>query len=83
MYTFNYHKATSASSATTLIGGKADAKYLAGGQSLIATMKLRLAEPSDLIDLAGAAELIGIKLEGDKLVIGAMTTHADVAVDAL
>lgn len=83
MYTFNYHKATSASSATALIGGKADAKFLAGGQSLIATMKLRLAEPSDLIDLAGAAELKGIKLEGDKLVIGAMTTHADVAVDAL
>ena len=83
MYTFNYHKATSASSAAALIGGKADAKFLAGGQSLIATMKLRLAEPSDLIDLAGAAELKGIKLEGDKLVIGAMTTHADIAADAL
>ena len=83
MYTFNYHKATSASSATALIGGKADAKFLAGGQSLIATMKLRLAEPSDLIDLAGAAELKGIKLEGDKLVIGAMTTHADIAFDVL
>ncbi len=83
MYTFNYYKATSAQSAASLINGKPDAKFLAGGQSLIATMKLRLAEPSDLIDLAGAAELKGIKVEGDKLVIGAMTTHVDVAVDAL
>lgn len=83
MYTFNYHKATSALSAAALIGGKPDAKYLAGGQSLIATMKLRLAQPSDLIDLAGAAELKGINVEGDKLVIGAMATHAEVAVDAI
>ena len=83
MYTFNYHKATSGQSAVTLADGKADAKYLAGGQSLIATMKLRLAQPSDLIDLGGVAELKGIKVEGDKIVIGAMTTHADIAVDAL
>lgn len=83
MYTFNYHKATSGQSAATLAGGKAEAKYLAGGQSLVATMKLRLAQPSDLVDLGGAAELKGIKIEGDKIVIGAMTTHADVAVDAL
>lgn len=83
MYTFNYQKATSGQSAARLAGGKADAKYLAGGQSLVATMKLRLAQPSDLIDLGGVAELKGIKVEGDKIVIGAMTTHADVAVDAL
>ena len=83
MYTFNYHKAASGQSAATLAGGKADAKYLAGGQSLLATMKLRLAQPSDLIDLGGAGELKGIRVEGDKVVIGAMTTHADVAVDAL
>lgn len=79
MYNFNYHKAASAQSAATLVSGKADAKYLAGGQSLIATMKLRLAEPSDLIDLAGAAELKGIRVEGEKIVVGAMTTHADIA----
>lgn len=82
MYNFNYHKATSAQSAASLISGKADAKYLAGGQSLVATMKLRLVQPSDLIDLGGAAELKGIRVEGDKIVIGAMTTHAEVAVDA-
>lgn len=83
MYTFNYHKATSGQSAASLAGGKPDAKYLAGGQSLVATMKMRLAQPSDLIDLGGASELKGIKVEGDRIVIGAMTTHADVAVDAL
>jgi carbon-monoxide dehydrogenase medium subunit len=83
MYNFNYHKAASAQSAASLASGKNDAKYLAGGQSLIATMKLRLAQPSDLIDLGGAAELKGIKVEGDRIVIGAMTTHAEVAVDAL
>ena len=83
MYTFNYHKADSTQSAATLATGKPDAKFLAGGQSLIATMKLRLAQPSDLVDLGGIATLKGIKVEGDKIVIGAMTTHADVAVDAL
>lgn len=82
MYTFNYHKATSAQAAASLIDGKSDAKYLAGGQSLIATMKLRLAQPSDVIDLAGAAELKGIKFEGESVIVGAMTTHADVAGNA-
>ena len=83
MYPFNYHLADSARSAAALASGKAEAKYLAGGQSLVATMKLRLAQPSDLIDLGSAAELKGIRVEGDRIVIGAMTTHADVAVDAL
>ena len=54
---------------------------LAGGQSLIAAMKLRLAQPGTLVDLAGIAELKGVRRDGDRLVIGAMTRHADIAVD--
>lgn len=82
MYTFHYSKATSAANATTQVSGKADAKFLAGGQSLIAAMKLRFAQPSDLVDLSGAADLKGIAVQSDKIVIGAMTTHAEVAAHA-
>lgn len=78
MYSFEIKKADSIASATALLaqsGGKA----LAGGQSLIAAMKLRLAQPGTLVDLSGIAELKGIRREGNALVIGAMTRHADVA----
>jgi carbon-monoxide dehydrogenase medium subunit len=60
-----------------------DAKILAGGQSLIPVLRLRLAAPSVLIDLAGIAELYGIREDGDDLVIPAMTTHAEVLHDPL
>ena len=56
-----------------------DAKALAGGKTLLPTMKQRLASPTALIDLGGLAELSGIRREGDAIVIGAMTRHADVA----
>jgi carbon-monoxide dehydrogenase medium subunit len=79
MHEFNYHKATSVADATAKLVGSSDARLLAGGQTLIAAMKMRLAAPSDLIDLAGIAELRGIKADGTALVIGAMTTHAEVA----
>ena len=55
-----------------------DGQLLAGGQTLIPTLKQRLAQPSDLIDLAGIDEIKGIRREADTLVIGAMTTHAEV-----
>src|SRR3546814_11312882 len=55
-----------------------DLKIVAGGMTLIPTLKQRLASPSDLIDLAGVQELKGIREEGDAVVIGAMTTHAEV-----
>ncbi|NBS48418.1 MAG: xanthine dehydrogenase family protein subunit M, partial [Betaproteobacteria bacterium] len=55
---------------------------LAGGQTLLASMKLRLANPEKLIDLGGIAELSGIRKEGNAIVIGAMTRHADVANSA-
>jgi carbon-monoxide dehydrogenase medium subunit len=82
MHGFNYHKASGAAHAASLLAGKADAKYLAGGQSLIAAMKLRFAQPTDLIDLSGAADLKGIRAQGGTLTIGAMTTHAAIAADA-
>jgi carbon-monoxide dehydrogenase medium subunit len=79
MYAFNYHKASSLADAATKLGAAADGKLLAGGQTLIAAMKLRLAAPSDLVDLAAIGELRGIKVDGSSLTIGAMTTHAAVA----
>jgi carbon-monoxide dehydrogenase medium subunit len=64
-----------------IIDDKPDARFLAGGQSLLATMKLRLASPSDLVDLSHIPELKGIRVEqnGAAITIGAMTRHADVA----
>ena len=82
MHSFQLHKAKSGSDATTMIAGKDDGKYLAGGQSLIAAMKLRLNSPSDLVDLGAAPELKGIRSDGKTVTIGSMTTHAEVAASA-
>jgi carbon-monoxide dehydrogenase medium subunit len=60
-----------------------DAKLLAGGHSLLPMMKLRLAFPSVLIDIGQVAELAGIRADGDELVIGAATCHADIAASQL
>jgi carbon-monoxide dehydrogenase medium subunit len=79
MYSFNYQKAKSVAEATGVLGKKPDAKILAGGQTLIAAMKLRLANPSDLVDIGLVKELAGIKVEGNTVTIGAMTRHAQVA----
>jgi carbon-monoxide dehydrogenase medium subunit len=78
MQTFNYHKPASTADASKA-AAKGDAKLLAGGQSLLASMKLRLAAPTDLVDLSGVPELRGIKVEGNAITIGAMTRHAEVA----
>jgi len=79
MYEFNYHKATSVADAAAKLAAAADAKLLAGGQTLIAALKLRLASPSDVIDLRGIAELRGIRKDGGAISVGALTTHAEVA----
>jgi len=79
MYQFNYHKASSLSDATSAAAKSSDARLLAGGQTLIASMKLRLVSPADVIDLSGVPELKGIKVDGGNLTIGAMTRHAEVA----
>jgi carbon-monoxide dehydrogenase medium subunit len=83
MYTFEYHRAQSVADAAKLLASKEDAKLLAGGHTLIPTMKLRLAAPKALVDLSGVAELKGIDKKGNALVIGAMTTHAEVADSAV
>jgi aerobic carbon-monoxide dehydrogenase medium subunit len=81
---FEYHRPTSLSEAVALLGGlDSEARVIAGGHSLIPMMKLRLAVPSHLIDLAGVAELKGVRLEGDELVIGAMTTQHEIIGDGL
>ena len=82
MYDFAYHHPKTVADAVKLLAGDSDAKALAGGQTLIPTLKMRLAQPSKIVDLGGIAELKGIKLEGKNLVIGAGTTHAAVATSA-
>ena len=78
MYTFEYHRPESLSGAVADLANP-DAKALAGGITLLPTMKQRLASPAALIDLKSVHELAGIAREGDNLAIGAMTRHADVA----
>jgi len=78
MYEFEYSHATSLEDAASKIGADEEAKLVAGGMTLLPTLKLRLAKPSQLIDLAAIPSLKGITEEGDSIVIGAMTRHADV-----
>jgi aerobic carbon-monoxide dehydrogenase medium subunit len=79
MYNFGYQKPKSVADAVKAIGTDGDAKLVAGGMTLVPTLKQRLAKPSALVDLGGIAELKGIKREGNAIVIGAMTKHVDVA----
>lgn len=74
---------TLADAVSALQSAGEDAKVLAGGQSLIPVLRLRLAYPSVLVDLSRVAELRGVREDGDRLVIGAMTRHADVVSDPL
>lgn len=74
-----YHRPASAAEAARLSAGDPDSRLLAGGQSIVPSLKLGLLAPSALIDLAGIPELRGIRLQGRTLTIGAMTTHAAVA----
>ena len=78
MYEFNYHKPTSLEDIASLLGANQEAKLVAGGMTLIPTLKQRLAKPSDLVDLGAVASLRGITDAGDAIVIGAMTRHAEV-----
>jgi aerobic carbon-monoxide dehydrogenase medium subunit len=77
MYEFDYHRPTSLDDAAGRLSDE-DAKLVAGGMTLIPTLKLRLAKPTQLIDLAAIPQLKGISEDGDAVVIGAMTRHADV-----
>lgn len=79
MYATNYHRAGSTEEAVALIDKAEDGKFLAGGQTLIPTMKQRLAAPTDLIDLRNIDAMKGITIDGSQVTIGAATTHAEVA----
>jgi len=81
MYDFAYRRPQSLAEAEALLGAAEDGKLLAGGMTLIPTLKQRLANPSDLIDLASIPGLAGVTEEAGGLRIGAMTRHAEVAAD--
>jgi len=80
MYPFDYQRPANAADAASAMRG--DARFLAGGQSLVQAMKLQLSASERLVDLGGVTELRGICMDGGNVVIGAMTTHADVAASA-
>src|SRR5882762_7564777 len=79
MYDFTYQKPASLAEALKTIAAAEDGKLMAGGMTLIPTLKQRLARPSDVVDLGKIGELRGLKREGNAVVIGAMTRHAEVA----
>ena len=80
MYAFDYKRPASVADAKAALGN--DARYLAGGQSLIQAMKLRLSQSETLVDLGGIKDLKTIKVDGGNVVIGAMATHATVGSSA-
>jgi CO/xanthine dehydrogenase FAD-binding subunit len=82
MYNTSYYRASSVADAAAKQAAASEGKYLAGGMTLIATMKQRLASPSDLVDLRHIAELKGVKVNGSTVRIGAGTTHFEVATSA-
>jgi carbon-monoxide dehydrogenase medium subunit len=81
MYAFEYTRAKSVAEAAAALV-KSGGRALAGGQSLVGAMKLRLSQPGTLVDLSGIDELKGIRKEGDAIVIGAMARHAEIAGSA-
>ena len=79
MYQFKYHKPTSLDQAAAVMAAAEDGIFLAGGMTLIPTLKARLRAPSDVIDLAGIAELDSVDDAGASVRVGALTRHATVA----
>jgi carbon-monoxide dehydrogenase medium subunit len=79
MYALSYVKAKSVKEAADFLASHPDAKLLAGGMTLIPTLKLRLAKPTHLVDIGGLAELRKIELKAGKLVVGAGATHCEVS----
>ncbi len=83
MYPTKYHKPDSLEAASAAMAAAEDGKILAGGHTLLPTMKQHLAAPSDVVDIRGIAALHGISERGGALTIGATTTHAEVANSAV
>ena len=82
MYEFDYHRPGSVDEAVAALKKASDGRALAGGMSLVPTLKLRLSKVSDLIDLGGIASLSGIKVANKSVNLGATTRHEDVAQSA-
>ena len=83
MYKFKYHKPTSLEESINLFKEKEFPKYLSGGMTLIPSMKQLLSSPTDLIDIQNINELRGIYKSENKIIIGALTTHNEVAQSSL
>lgn len=79
MYPFTYCKAGNVEDAAALLAADPDARLFAGGQSLVAAMKMRLASPSKLVDLGAIAPLRGIAVDDNAVTLGAMTRHREAA----
>jgi len=82
MYAFQFERATDAANAVARLKADGEARFLAGGQSLLAAMKLRLAAPSMLVDVSRIPGMADIRVDGNTLTIGAAARHADVAANA-
>ncbi len=78
MYDFEYKRAVSVEDAVSSVAAAEEGKFVAGGMTLLPTLKMRLAKPSDLVDLAGLGDLVGISVSGSEVSVGAMTPHAAV-----
>jgi aerobic carbon-monoxide dehydrogenase medium subunit len=78
MYDFAYHKPSSVADAVKLLSADPDARPISGGQTLLPALKHRLNRPTSLVDLSGITELKGIRREGDKIIVGALTKHVEV-----
>src|ERR1700730_9602094 len=83
MYAFTYHRPATVRQAASLLAKHEEAKLLAGGHTLIPTMKLRLAGPPHIVDMSKIDGLGGIEVKGRSVIIGAMTPHAEVATSPL
>lgn len=81
MHPFTYHRPADVAAAAALLAGADEPRVLAGGMSLLPSMKLRLASPSDLVDIGAIAALKGVRIDGKEVLVGAMTCHADVAAN--
>ena len=79
MHEFNYHTAKTISDAISTLSSSDDGVVMAGGQTLLPTLKQRLAAPSDVIDIATISDLNSITISGDTLELGALVTHASVS----
>ncbi len=79
MKDFGFHRPATIKDALALVAGRDGAKFLAGGQSFLPVLKLELAEPTDLVSLTQLKELRAIRVDGDKLLVGALATHDDVS----